>query len=65
VIDLRGWNRWAFPLVVIGVNALAAYMLNTIVPLRVIVGTFTRPLVPGLGILGPVLGRVRSCSRDG
>ena len=55
VIDLRGWNRWAFPLVVIGVNALAAYMLNTIIPLRVIVGTFTRPLVPALGVFGPVL----------
>ncbi len=43
VIDLRGWRRWAFPLQVIGVNALAAYLLNTIVPLGRIAGTFTKP----------------------
>lgn len=55
VIDVRGWNRWAFPLVVIGVNALAAYMLNTIIPLRVIVGTFTKPMVPALDTFGAVL----------
>ncbi|MDP3071770.1 MAG: hypothetical protein Q8N18_15875 [Opitutaceae bacterium] len=55
VIDLRGWRSWAFPFVVIGVNALAAYLLNTIIPISRIVGTFTKPLVPALGIFGPVL----------
>jgi predicted acyltransferase len=55
VIDVRGWRRWAFPFVVIGVNALAAYLLPTIIPLSRIVGTFTKPLVPGLGMFGPVL----------
>lgn len=55
VIDLRGWNRWAFPLTVIGVNALAAYMLNTIIPIRGMAGTFTKPLVPALGAFGPVV----------
>lgn len=55
VIDVRGWRSWAFPLTVIGVNALAAYLLNTIVPLGRIVGTFTKPLVPLLGGFGPVL----------
>jgi predicted acyltransferase len=55
VIDLRGWRRWAFPFVVIGVNALAAYLLNTIIPISRIAGIFTKPLVPALGSLGPVL----------
>lgn len=27
VIDLRGWKRWAFPLVVIGMNSIAAYCM--------------------------------------
>jgi predicted acyltransferase len=27
VIDMLGWRRWAFPLVVIGMNSIAAYCL--------------------------------------
>jgi predicted acyltransferase len=26
-IDVRGWRRWAFPLVVIGLNSIAAYVI--------------------------------------
>jgi predicted acyltransferase len=26
-VDLSGWRRWAFPLVVIGMNSIAAYMI--------------------------------------
>lgn len=55
VIDVRGWRRWAFPLVVIGVNALAAYLLNTIIPLSRLTGVFTKALAPSLGVFGPVL----------
>ncbi|MEY4938321.1 MAG: hypothetical protein RIQ93_56 [Verrucomicrobiota bacterium] len=55
VIDLRGWRGWTFPFTVIGVNALAAYLLNTIIPINRIVGTFTKPLVPILGVFGPLL----------
>jgi predicted acyltransferase len=55
VIDVRGWKFGTFPFVVIGVNALAAYLLNTIIPISRIVGTFTKPVVPGLGAFGPVL----------
>ena len=54
-IELRGWRGWTFPFVVIGVNALAAYLLNTIIPISRIVGTFTKPLVPVLGWFGPIL----------
>ena len=27
VIDVAGWRRWAFPLVVIGTNSIAAYLI--------------------------------------
>jgi predicted acyltransferase len=27
VLDVRGWRRWAFPLVVVGMNSIAAYMI--------------------------------------
>jgi heparan-alpha-glucosaminide N-acetyltransferase len=27
VIDLKGWRKWSFPLVVIGMNSIAAYMI--------------------------------------
>ena len=27
LIDMRGHRRWAFPLVVVGVNSIAAYLL--------------------------------------
>lgn len=27
IIDWRGWNRWAFPLAVIGMNSIAAYLI--------------------------------------
>ncbi len=27
IIEVRGWRRWAFPLVVIGVNSIAAYLI--------------------------------------
>ena len=27
LIELRGWKRWAFPLVVIGMNSIAIYCL--------------------------------------
>jgi heparan-alpha-glucosaminide N-acetyltransferase len=27
VIEVKGWKRWAFPLVVIGINSIAAYMM--------------------------------------
>ncbi len=27
VLDVRGWRRWAFPLVVVGMNSIAAYLM--------------------------------------
>lgn len=55
IIDVRGWRRWAFPLVVIGMNALAAYLLPTLLPLGRIVGALTKPIVANAGTFGPVI----------
>ena len=27
VLDVKGWRRWAFPLVVVGMNSIAAYLI--------------------------------------
>ena len=32
VIEIRGWRRWAFPLVVFGVNSLAVYIMTLLWP---------------------------------
>lgn len=28
LVEVRGWKRWAFPLVVVGVNSIAAYLMD-------------------------------------
>ena len=54
VIDVLGYRRWAFPLVVIGMNALAVYMGRTLVPLGKIVGIFSAGIAANLGSFGPL-----------
>ena len=44
VIDVLGLRAWAFPLVVIGSNALLAYMVSHVWPMK----QFAEPLVGGL-----------------
>ena len=31
VIDVRGWQRWSFPLVVVGVNSIAMYLMAQLI----------------------------------
>jgi predicted acyltransferase len=52
IIDIRGAQRWAFPFVVIGMNALAVYMGRTLIPLNKIVGIFSGGIAQNLGIFG-------------
>jgi predicted acyltransferase len=28
LIDLKGWRRWAFPLIVVGMNSIAIYVMS-------------------------------------
>jgi len=49
VIDVWGYRKWAFGFVVIGSNAIVAYMLPTFVPFRSISGFFVNGLDKWLG----------------
>ncbi len=43
IIDVRGLRRWAFPLVVIGMNAIAAYIGPSLFAVNRIAGVFAKP----------------------
>ncbi|MEO8353315.1 MAG: hypothetical protein ABI680_16425 [Chthoniobacteraceae bacterium] len=32
MIEMRGWRAWVFPLVVLGMNSIAAYVLDALAP---------------------------------
>ena len=49
IIDVRGNRRWAFPLEVIGMNALAGYLGVEILPIDRMVSIFSNPLATKLG----------------
>ncbi len=49
VIDVRGWRRWSFFFVVIGMNALAVYLSASVTQLSHIAGIFTNAAAPVLG----------------
>jgi predicted acyltransferase len=55
VIDVRGFRRWAFFFVVIGMNALAVYMGRTLVPLKKTVDIFTAGMAAASGPYGVLL----------
>ena len=52
IIDVRGYRKWAFPFVVIGMNAVTVYMGRTLVPLTKIVGVFTTGIAADMGSFG-------------
>jgi predicted acyltransferase len=55
VIDVLGYRKWAFLFVVIGMNALAVYLCDTLTRLPQIVGIFTKAPAEVLGPPGPLL----------
>ncbi len=52
IIDVLGFRKWAFPFVVIGMNAIAIYLGVTLVPINRIVGIFSKPIAVYLGSFG-------------
>jgi predicted acyltransferase len=58
IVDVLGFRRWAFVFVVIGMNALAAYLCNTVTRLPEIVRIFTRGPAAALGPFGPLFAAV-------
>lgn len=54
LIDIRGYRKWAFPLAVIGMNAIFIYMFSSLIHLDPIVDVFTRGIariLPNSGLL--------------
>ncbi len=49
LVDVRGSRKWAFPFVVIGMNAVAIYMSESLIPWSGTVAIFTAPLAGTLG----------------
>ena len=45
LIDIRGYRKWAFPLTVIGANAIFIYMFTSLIHLDPIVNVFTQRIV--------------------
>ena len=54
LIDVRGYRKLAFPFLVIGMNAVAIYMSESIIPWNNIVAIFTQPLAGTLGSFTPL-----------
>jgi predicted acyltransferase len=53
LIEVRGWRRWAFPLIVVGANSIAAYLIAHVLE-PFIVSSFRIHLGPGIfSIFGP------------
>ena len=55
VIDVLGYRRWAFFFIVIGMNAIVAYLAPDIIPFSHISNTLFAGLAKHLGMFGPVL----------
>ncbi len=55
VIDVLGYKKWAFPFVVIGMNALAIYLSGTVMRLSAIADVFTYGIAESLGVFGPFI----------
>jgi predicted acyltransferase len=53
IIDLNGYRRWAFPLVVIGMNSIAAYVMDHLFPSFIREALRTHFGVNAFKVLGP------------
>ena len=55
VIDMRGYQKWAFPFVVIGLNPITIYVLDGVFDFGTIAGIFVNGIVVHMGALQPVV----------
>ncbi len=58
IIDVRGYRKWAFPFVVIGMNAIAIYVLDNQFPFGDVANIFFRGVVLHSGSLAPLVSAV-------
>ena len=55
VIDVRGYKKWAFFFIVIGMNAITIYFLQECVNFRQISSLFLKGVSVQVGIMGPLI----------
>ena len=61
LIDIQGYRKWAFPLTVIGMNAIFIYIFSSLIHLDPIIDAFTQSIakvVPNSGLLLQQVGIV-------
>ena len=49
VIDVRGWTRWSFPFVVIGMNPITIYVAQALLDFGIVAGIVTHGFIHQLG----------------
>ncbi|MCE5270271.1 DUF5009 domain-containing protein [bacterium] len=54
VIDVKGWKRWAFPFVVIGLNPITIYVAGALFDFGSIVNIFVHGFIDSLGAIKPL-----------
>jgi len=54
LIDVRGWQTWAFPFVVIGLNSITIYLCTALFNFSIIANIFIHGFSPHLGIYQPL-----------
>jgi predicted acyltransferase len=55
VIDVQGIRKWAFPLVILGMNAIAVYVAAHLIDFKAIASVFVGNLVERWGVFGSFL----------
>ncbi len=55
VIDVKGWKKWAFPFVVIGLNPITIYVAGALFDFGTIVNIFVHGFIDSLGSLKPLV----------
>lgn len=58
IIDVLGFKKWAFPFVVIGMNAIAVYMVTRLFDFRILADTVIKGLAAQIGAYGDFLRAV-------
>jgi predicted acyltransferase len=54
IIDMRGYKKWAFPFVVIGLNPITIYVVQGIFDFGVIVNIFVHGFINSMGVIRPL-----------
>ncbi|RPH97267.1 MAG: DUF5009 domain-containing protein [Calditrichaeota bacterium] len=54
IIDVRGWQKWAFPFVIIGMNSITIYIAQAVFDFGVIAHIFVQGFIHHLGDFRPL-----------